>query len=162
MQKELHSLIKNIIKGKHLLVKLRRSKQYNPSVCISFFRKQFYINMGLFFYPGILHEDELFTLTGILLAKRTTFINKKYYYYRMHGSSITHRKRNIKNLYGCLISYCGMVNKFNGVKFEKSVKKAIKKTKNNLKKVIKKIMKVLSKNEKKSLSLILANDQKKI
>ena len=153
---------KNIMKGKHLFVKLRKKKRYNPSVCISFFKKQFYINAGLSFYPGILHEDELFTLTGILLAKRATFINKKYYYYRMHGSSIMHKKKNIKNLYGCLISYYGMVNKFNGVKFEKSVRKAIKTTKNNLKKVIRKTMKVLSLKEKKILSIILNNAQKKM
>ena len=50
----------------------------------------------------------------------------------------------------------------NGVKFEKSVKKAIKKTKNNLKKVIKKIMKFLSKKEQKLLLLILTESQKKI
>ena len=74
------------MKGKYLFVKLRKNKRYNPSVCISFFRKEFYSNNRLSFYPVILHEDEWFTLTGILLAKRTTFINKKYYYYRMHGS----------------------------------------------------------------------------
>lgn len=153
---------KNIMKGQYLFVKLKKSKIYNPSVCISFFRKEFYSNNRLSFYPGILHEDELFSLTGILLAKRTTFINKKYYYYRMHGSSITHRKRNIKNLYGCLISYYEMVKKFNQVKFGKSVRKAINTTKNFLKKVIKKIIKALSKRELKILSIILTNDQKKI
>ena len=37
------------------------------------FLEQFYINIRLSFYPGILDEDELFTL-----IKRITFINKKY------------------------------------------------------------------------------------
>ena len=93
------------MQGKDLFVKMRKSKKYNPSACISFFRKKYYIDVGLSFYPGILHEDELFSLTGILLSKRAALIKKKYYFYRMHGSSIMHTKKNIKNLYGCLISY---------------------------------------------------------
>ena len=80
----------------------------------------------------------------------------------MHGSSIMHTKRNIKNLYGCLISYYEMVKKFNQVKFGKSVRKAISATKKSLKKVIKKIIKALSKREIKMLSIILTNGQKKI
>ncbi len=153
---------KYIIKGKYLLIQLRKRKKYNPSACISFYRKKFYIDNKLSFYPGILHEDELFTLTGILLAQRTTFINKKYYYYRMRGNSIMNTKKNVKNLYGCFISYHGIVYKFNDVRFEKRVRKAINITKKLLKKVIIKIMKFLSKKEKKILSLNLTNFQKKM
>ena len=152
----------NILEGKDLFAKIRRSKKYNPSACISIYRKKFYIDSGLSFYPGILHEDELFTLTGILLSKRATLINKNYYYYRMHGDSIMHTKNDVKNLYGCLISYYEILRKFNKIKFEKKVKKAINISKRTLRKKIKKIMKKHSKNEKKILSLILINSQKEL
>ena len=153
---------KNIMTGQSLFVKLRKTRNYNPSACIAFFRKQFYINNRLSFYPGILHEDELFSITAILLAKRTTFINKKYYYYRMHQNSIMHIKKNIKNLYGCLISIYEIVKKFSKVKFGKRVRKAINYTKKLLKRVIKKIRKRISKKEHKILLLILTNSQKKL
>ena len=153
---------KNILEGKDLFAKIRRSKKYNPSACISFYRKKFYIDSRLSFYPGILHEDELFTLTGILLSKRATLINKNYYYYRMHGDSIMHTKNDVKNLYGCLISYYEILRKFNTIKFKRKVKKAINISKKLLRKKIKKIMKNLSKNEKKILSIILSDNQKKL
>ena len=67
----------------------------------------------------------------------------------MHGSSIMHAKKDVKNLYGCLISYYEILRKFSRIKFEKRVKKAIKISTKNLRKKIKKIMKHLSNNEKK-------------
>ena len=87
-----------IIEGKNLLIELRKNKHFSPSVFVMFLRKQFYIEVGLFFYPGILHEDELFYINIILVVKRTTFITKIYYYYRLHGNSII-LKKNIKNIY---------------------------------------------------------------
>ena len=56
---------RNIMMGKYLYVRLRKLKKYSPVVWRSFLRKQFYINGKLSFYPGILHEDVLFTLNGI-------------------------------------------------------------------------------------------------
>jgi hypothetical protein len=56
---------RNIMMGKYLYVRLRKLKKYCTVVWRSFLRKQFYINGKLSFYPGILHEDVLFTLNGI-------------------------------------------------------------------------------------------------
>ena len=153
---------KNIMQGKYLYVKLRKIGRYYPSSCMVFYRKKFYIESGLSFYPGILHEDILFTLTGILLAKRTAFINKKYYYYRMRKNSILHTKINVKNLYGFFISYSEIVKNLNKIKFGKSVNKAINISKTILKRKIKKIMKFLSKKEIKILSIILSDNEKKL
>ena len=151
---------KNILDGKHLFVQLKKDRKYNPSACITFFKKQFYINAGLSFYPGILHEDELFTLTGILLAKRAFFLDKNYYYRRVHSNSIMNRKKDVKNLYGLLISYFEIIKKFKGVKFEKIVEKEINYLYKSLENRIKYLTKFLSQNEKKILFLVLTFEQK--
>ena len=57
---------KNIMKGKYLDVNLRTAKKYGPVVWLSFLKKKFCDKIGLSFYPGILHEDVLYTFTGIL------------------------------------------------------------------------------------------------
>ena len=142
---------RNIMMGKYLNVRLRKLKKYSTVVWRSFLRKQFYINGKLSFYPGILHEDVLFTLNGILLANRAAYINKKYHYYRINNESIMRTKINVKNLYGCFITYCEILEFLNKRKYEKSVKKAIILSKKFLKKTIRKYMKKISFKEKKIL-----------
>ena len=150
----------NIMEGQNLLIELKKNKHLTSSACIIFLRKQFYIDAGLSFYPGILHEDELFYINAIFLANRTTFIKKIYYYYRMHKKSIIHKKKNIKYLYGYLISYCEMINKLNNITFKKNIIDVMNIKKKYLIKSMKKIMKTISKKEKKILSLILTDNQK--
>ena len=152
----------DIMLGKYLYVKLKKNKKYVPVVWRSFIRKQFYINAGLSFYPGILHEDVLFTLTGILIAKNTVYINKKYYHYRIHDDSITKTKINVRNVYGYLICYYEILNFTKKNKFKKRVNKAINLSKNFLKNSIRRYMKIISEKEKKILYLKITNHQKKI
>ena len=60
-------------------------------------------------------------------------------------------KINVKNLYGCFITYCEILEFLNKRKYEKSVKKAIILLKKFLKKTIRKYMKKISFKEKKIL-----------
>ena len=154
--------INDIMEGKYLYVKLRLSEKYSPVVWLSFIRKQFYINTGLSFYPGILHEDVLFTLTGILNAKKAIYITRKYHHYRITNDSIMQSKKTVKNLYGWYISYCGILKILKENKFEEKVIDAIKITHNYLKRLIKRYIKIISNNEKKILSIKLTNSQKEI
>ena len=153
---------KNIMKGKFLYVKLRKSKNFSPVVWRIFLRKEFYINSQLSFYPGILHEDISFTLTAFLLANRTTSINKKYYNYRIHEESITSKKINLKNLYGYFITSYKMEEIINNLKLEKNVKKTIFVYKKYAMKFVKKCMKKISSKEKKILYLKLTKSQKNL
>ena len=153
---------KDILNGKDLFVQLRKSGKYNPSACISFYRKKYYIDSGLSFYPGIIHEDDLFTLTGILLAKRAIFIDKNYYNRRLHKNSIMNRKKDVKNLYGYFIAYFERLKKLNEINIEKSIMEEINISNNVLKRNIQQFMKILSENEKKILFIILTNEQKKL
>ena len=92
-----------------MFLKMRQNKEYRTSVCLQFIKKEFYIKVGLSFYPGIIHEDNLFSLKAILLANRTIHINKNYYNRRIHSNSIMTSSINVKNLYGYFIVYCEML-----------------------------------------------------
>ena len=97
---------KGILKGTEMFLKMRQNKEYRTSACLQFIKKEFYIKVGLSFYPGIIHEDNLFSLKAILLANRTIHINKNYYNRRIHSNSIMTSSINVKNLYGYFIVYC--------------------------------------------------------
>ena len=150
------------MKGKYLYVRLRRAKKYGPVVWLSFLSKKYYHKIGLSFYPGILHEDVLFTLTGILLANRTTYIQKKYYHYRKHNDSIMSNKVNVKNIYGYIITFWQILKIFEGKNFENVVDNAINLAKNFLIKTIRNYMNLVTNNEKKILSIKLTNIQQEI
>ena len=48
------------------------------------------------FYPGLLHEDELFTPQLFLKAKSLSELDAKAYFYRQHEGTITHSKSSEK------------------------------------------------------------------
>jgi glycosyltransferase involved in cell wall biosynthesis len=92
-----------VLNGTEIFSQMVEENDYLSSVCLQFFKKKFYINEGLSFYPGILHEDNLFTFIAILLAKRTSYIKNIYYKRRIHINSIMTTTFNVKNLYGYFI-----------------------------------------------------------
>ena len=51
---------------------------------------------GLRFFPGLLHEDELFTPQLFLKAKTLVELDAKAYFYRQHADTITHTKSSDK------------------------------------------------------------------
>ena len=153
---------KDIITGIYLYVRLRKNGKYNPAVWRLFLKRKFYVDAKLSFYPGILHEDVLFTLTAFLLAKRTYYINKVYHHYSIREGSIIQTKKNVKNLYGYFISYCEIVKFIGKRKLKKKVKKLINLYLIYIKQLLKKYMKIISKKEKIILYMKLENYQKKI
>lgn len=56
--------------GAELLTQLSEKRMYRVSPCLQFSRAEFLRENRITFYPGIIHEDNLYTFTCILLAKR--------------------------------------------------------------------------------------------
>ena len=92
--------------------KFLQRRNLRAAACAYTFRRE--ILGDLSFYPGLLHEDELFTPQLFLNAKTLVELDVKAYFYRQHEGTITHskspeqiRKRLddihfIINLLGCL------------------------------------------------------------
>ncbi len=88
-----------IFNGVDITDKLIKEDMFFASVCL-FFCKRELIEKGMHrFYPGIIHEDELFTPLLFIEAERVGYINRIFFKRRVRtNSTMTHRfsEKNIK------------------------------------------------------------------
>ncbi|BAB80207.1 glycosyltransferase [Clostridium perfringens] len=94
----------NIKMGCEYFCELIKNKCYTASACLNFYRREFLIDNNLFFYDGILHEDELYTVKAYTLANKVRYIPYKLYFRRLRSNSITTQSISEKHLYGRLIA----------------------------------------------------------
>lgn len=82
-------------------------KKHRIAMCAPYalYKKSIIIKNGLFFEPGILHEDELWTPQIYLLAKRVCYIDFKFYYHWFREGSIT-QSTNYQKRSSDLIKIC--------------------------------------------------------
>lgn len=87
---------------------------FPATVWLGLHRREFLLDNGLYFANGILHEDELWVIQVLLLARNVRYIPEKIYRYRIHKGSITNPEktdwtRNIESLlyvYPVLYGFC--------------------------------------------------------
>ena len=95
------------ISGADMLCQLSRNGgDYTSLAQLLFIRREFLLENDLSFYPGIIHEDELFTFQALISAKRVFHVPEKLYIRRMRGNSIMSSKITGKNILG----YCQVVS----------------------------------------------------
>lgn len=81
-----------VYNGKELFAAFVENETYKIEVWRQFYRKEFLIENELWFYEGILHEDNLFSFLCAMKACRVMNINKDYYIYRIRENSIMSTK----------------------------------------------------------------------
>ena len=84
--------------GEEILDMLIDKKIYKASACLSLIRLDYLNQIGLRFYPGIIHEDELFSGLLYIQAKRVGCIPRPYFKRRARSGSITTRVYSYKNI----------------------------------------------------------------
>lgn len=94
-------LLKNgIYSGLELLERMIDKKVYSASVCLNLIGHNYIKNNKLKFYPGIIHEDELFSYQLYKSAQRVSFINQKFYKRRVRENSTMTQVFSLKNITG--------------------------------------------------------------
>ncbi|MCL2807144.1 MAG: glycosyltransferase [Coriobacteriia bacterium] len=88
--------------GQKLMISLMDNHDFKPSACLQMFRRAFLVDEAMSFYPGILHEDNLFTVHGLMVAKRAGVLGEPLYLRRVREDSIMSDK-NWKHAYGYLV-----------------------------------------------------------
>lgn len=78
------------------------NRTFTPSPCLSFIRYDFLKEHHLHFHPGIVHEDQLFTVLLYLQAQRIATIRRSFFHRRIRKNSIMTRKFSLRNLEGYL------------------------------------------------------------
>lgn len=96
--------------GQKMFSLMSQNGEFLGSPCLEIIRRSLIEENKLRFYNGIIHEDNLFTFQCIMLAKNVGYINKKYYYRRMHEESTMTKRKSMKNVEGYIVSCAEMLN----------------------------------------------------
>lgn len=79
-----------------------RDRHFTPSPCLLFIRKEFLQMIGLTFYPGIIHEDQLFTTRLYLAARRVMYVRRSFFLRRLRDNSTMTTRFAWRNVRGYL------------------------------------------------------------
>ena len=91
--------------GSEMLLKLHLDGVFYTAVPLMLMDFAYIRKIGLTFYPGILHEDNLFTVIAYLKARKVTHVHNALYYRRMRENSIMtvpFSKRNFLGYSTCI------------------------------------------------------------
>ena len=91
-----------IYTGNELLNTFIREHIFTPSPCLSFINTAFLRQQNLSFYPGIIHEDQLFTCKLYLNANKVMCIAKPFFKRRFRSDSTMTNRFAWKNMRGYL------------------------------------------------------------
>ncbi|MEG1564588.1 MAG: glycosyltransferase [Bacteroides sp.] len=75
---------------------------YTCSVCLIFIRATYLRKTGLEFFPGIIHEDQLFNPLLFLQAQRMMYLHRAFFHRRMRSGSIMTNRFSWRNMEGYL------------------------------------------------------------
>ena len=92
--------------GADMFVSLMDNHDLVVSVCLQCFRREFLTKNEITFYEGIMHEDMLFSIIALLLAKKTCHLQRDLYYRRLRNNSVMTSKTfksSFNGYFVCLI-----------------------------------------------------------
>lgn len=92
----------NIQSGKRVLDVLLKNNEFRCPLWLCFINTKYLKNIDLKFYPGIIHEDELFAYKLYLNAERVNYINRKFFKRRLRENSTMTTPKSEKNIIGYL------------------------------------------------------------
>lgn len=101
-----------VMSGPELMDYQIGEKEYNTSAVFNIVRTDLLRNAGLRFFPGILHEDELYTPLVTVQAQRAMYINEKVYVHRVRGNSIMTTAVSHRNVKGYFVVYTELMAAF--------------------------------------------------
>ena len=100
----------DITEGRRLFVDLVSNKDYRPSACLQFIRREYLHEIGLTFCDGIVHEDNLFTLQCIMQARRVKQLGVTLFHRRVRQGSIMTSSPGLENARGYLVCAAEMID----------------------------------------------------
>lgn len=92
-----------VFTGDELFVSFIRNWDFKPSACLLFMNRLFLQDIGLRFYSGIYHEDNLFTIRLMQMAERCMLCNKTLYRRLIREASIVSGEKSVKHAYGFFV-----------------------------------------------------------
>ncbi|MEA5046221.1 MAG: glycosyltransferase [Petrimonas sp.] len=87
-----------VYSGKSMISEMLKQKTYRCSPCIHFISLKTINSLALRFYPGIIHEDELFTALLYIQSPRTAYIPKTFFKRRLRAGSVMTSTYSLRNV----------------------------------------------------------------
>lgn len=91
-----------VFNGKEILEKLLDTNDFIVSPCLFFIRREYLTRNNLSFYPGIIHEDQLFAFNLFYHADKVAYLNQSLFLRRLRNDSTMTKKFSSKNIAGYL------------------------------------------------------------
>jgi glycosyltransferase involved in cell wall biosynthesis len=113
-----------LLPGIAMLQKQIAAKRYTPSPCLFLIRADFLRKLQLSFYPGIIHEDQLFSAMLYLQARRVMYIRQAFFKRRFREASTMTQRYSWRNINGYLTVTNELLT-FKKERADKKQKKAI-------------------------------------
>lgn len=104
--------------GQNMLIEFVNNNEYYVTVWAQIAKKDFLEKNYIQFYPGILFEDNLYTMQVLLNAKKVMCIKDVLYRKRIRENSIVTKKENANNVKGFLITVIEMLKIQNEIIYE--------------------------------------------
>ncbi|TFT47543.1 glycosyltransferase, partial [Proteus mirabilis] len=79
-----------VLTGPQWLERALESKKFLHVTWLNIYRRQFLLEHGYYFEPGLHHQDIPWTTEVLLTAKRVKYIDERYYDYFIHSGSVSH------------------------------------------------------------------------
>lgn len=114
-----------VLEGQDFYNYIIKSNAYKQPIWLYVYRTEFLIENKLYFYHGLIHEDELYTIQALINAKNVLYIPKSFFFRRLRFNSIMTskiRKKNIDSLnIICKELYTLYLQKHNSLKYQTNI-----------------------------------------
>ena len=150
-----------VLTGVDLFDRFLQTDAFRSPVQLSVVKKDFYESNNISCYPGILHEDNLYTFQVLMIAERAMYINKELYKRRVRDDSIMTAKKTFRNFYGYFKCYTEMYETLEQCDNEKE-RKVIEAMIDRTKKAAKVVFDELTPSEKSRIDSFSPEDRERI
>ncbi len=113
-----HKYSKETYTGQELMSSMVANGEYKESPCLQLIRTEHFIKNNLWFYAGIIHEDNLFNYKCMLLAERVSHVPEVLFNRRLRSSSTMTSHVTFLNVYGYFICYMEMLRFFEDMRYD--------------------------------------------
>lgn len=93
----------DVVTGSRLFTNMEMNWDFKASPCLQMPKRSLILENEIFFYEGIVMEDNLFTLQSMILAKKVKHISKCYYMRRVRENSVMTQKQDFHHSYSYYI-----------------------------------------------------------
>jgi glycosyltransferase involved in cell wall biosynthesis len=98
-----------VFEGPRLMAAMHDVKEYRASACLYLARRRYLTERGLSFFPGITHEDNLFTFALLLDARRVGHSRLAFYGRRVRPNSIVTTGSRASAAHGYFVTWIEML-----------------------------------------------------